>query len=302
MFMVINRVGFDVLHSQKTLGLYNKMFSTTLNKLESIGSCIPFFIEQSAIYEFDCLDDCGLDDDKTGEDVVGFKENIQFKNFGLTINEKVLLSKVSLEIKKGEKVAIFGKNGCGKSSLMTALLRFIDYEGDIIIDGKNVKEISVTSQRSLIAYVPQNPQIMEGTILENLKFGNNKISNDTVLDLCKAYKTHNIFKHFENGYSTNVGESGKFLSGGQKQQLSFMRAVIKDSDIYLIDEPTSNLDKKSEFEMLNLVFEKMTKKTVIAIIHNPKFLEKFDKILGVHDGVISVYTSYDDFLMDKNLY
>jgi ABC-type multidrug transport system fused ATPase/permease subunit len=143
---------------------------------------------------------------------------------------------------------------------------------------------------------------MEGTILENLKFGNNKISNDTVLDLCKAYKTHNIFKHFENGYSTNVGESGKFLSGGQKQQLSFMRAVIKDSDIYLIDEPTSNLDKKSEFEMLNLVFEKMTKKTVIAIIHNPKFLEKFDKILGVHDGVISVYTSYDDFLMDKNLY
>ncbi|EOB13390.1 ATP-binding/permease protein cydC [Nosema bombycis CQ1] len=81
-----------------------------------------------------------------------------------------------------------------------------------------------------------------------------------------------------------------------------MRAVIKDSDIYLIDEPTSNLDKKSEFEMLNLAFEKMIEKAVIAILHNPKFLEKFDKILGVHDGVVSVYTSYDDFLMDKNLY
>ncbi|KAF9762063.1 ABC transporter B family member 24, mitochondrial [Nosema granulosis] len=300
-FMAVYGVGFLRLANQASMLLYGKIFTTTLSKFESIGSCIPYFIEQSAIFEYTCMEDLELDDLLESEQVSQLESKIEFKNFGISVNDKVLLEDVNFEILKGEKVAIVGKNGCGKSTILNTLLRFVDYQGEVLIDGKESKSLSVVSQRSIISYIPQDPHVIEGTVLENIKYGNQNVPNEQIIKLCRSNKTHHVFKQFENGYSTNVGENGKFLSGGQKQQVSFMRAIVKDGDLYLVDEPTSNLDKTAESDMLNLLLN-MEKKTVVMILHNPKFLSDFDKILGIHDQRVSVYTSYNAFLKDEHLY
>lgn len=301
-FVALYGLGFERLANYEAISLYGKIFMTTIGKFESIGKNIPYFIEQSAVFEYTCLDDCDVEDLRNSELKTNFKDNIEFRDFSLTIDGSVLLRDVNFMVNKGEKVAIVGKNGCGKSSILKTLLRFVDYEGKVLIDGNDTQDMSTTSQRSMMAYIPQNPHIIEGTVLENIKYGNKEIRNEVLIDLCRSYKTHYIFKHFENGYSTNVGESGKFLSGGQKQQVSFMRAIVKDSDLYLVDEPTSNLDNKAEADMLNLIFNNMKEKTVLVILHNPKYLSMFDKILGIHNRGVNVYTSYNEFVKDEHLY
>lgn len=287
-------LGFEELNNHAAISFYNKLFLSTLDKFESIGNCIPYFIEQSAIFEYTCLEGCEAEDFSDTGFPVNFENEIRFVNFGLQVDGVRLIQDSTFTVKKGEKVAIYGRNGCGKSSLMKVLLGFIEYDGEIYIDEKNLRDIPLYEQRCLFAYVPQNPHIIEGTVLENLKYGNINITDEQVYGLCQTYKTHEIFRRFENGYTTNVGESGKFLSGGQKQQISFMRSIIKDSDFYLIDEPTSNLDVSAEIEMLDSILTKKFDKTVLAILHNPKLLCRFDKFLIVKDSKVTAYNSFEE--------
>jgi ABC-type bacteriocin/lantibiotic exporter with double-glycine peptidase domain len=121
-----------------------------------------------------------------------------------------------------------------------------------------------------------------------------------VVELSKTYKTHRVFKEMENGYLTQVGENGRNMSGGQKQQISFLRGIIKDSDIMLVDEPTANLDHHAEKEMIGAILK--SDKTVLVIIHNFQYLSKFDKILGINNKKVNVYENYDDFNNDMHLY
>lgn len=301
-YLALKRQGFNSIATFADLSIYNKMFLSLKNKIDTIGQDVVNLICHGANLKYDCIRDSEEDDNGKGMIVRSLNEKIEFKDFGLNFNTHILLKNTNFEIYKGEKVAIVGKNGTGKSTLMKTLLRFYNHDGEILIDGVNTKQISVSSQRSLMAYIPQTPYMVEGSVIANIKYSNPKITDSEVIDLSKMYKTHRIFKTLEDGYSTNVGENGRFLSGGQRQQVSFLRAVVKNSDIFLIDEPTANLDHVAEADMIGTIFQKMPDKTVLVIIHSFQYLSKFDKIIGLHNKGINVYTSFDDFKTDMHLY
>jgi ABC-type multidrug transport system fused ATPase/permease subunit len=231
-----------------------------------------------------------------------FEHSIVFKDMRMEVNGKHLFDVKDVTIRKGEKVAIVGKNGCGKTSLMNVLLRLREYEGQAFIDNIDMMKIDKKAQRKLISFIPQNPSIFEGSILDNLRYSCPEISQEKVMARCEEFNTHDLFSKMKNGYLTEVGENGKFLSGGQKQKLSFMRAVIKNADIFIFDEPTSNLDVNAESEILEYLFTKLKTKTSIVIIHNQNYLNKFDKIIGIANNEVQVYEDYTEFLKNEHLY
>lgn len=231
-----------------------------------------------------------------------FNDRIIFRNLSVKAGESTLFHDVNLTINKGEKIALVGKNGTGKSTLIDILLRFKEYSGTIYIDGKDMKDIYKFDQRSKVSYIPQNPGLISGTVLDNLIYHDSSLSKEYVIEICRQYGYHDTFIELNNGYETDVGENGRLLSGGQKQKISFMRGVIKNGDVVICDEPTSNLDPQSEIQMIDHIFGNLSEKTVIAIIHKHSLLNRFDKIIGIYNHGIRIYTDYLEFIKDSNLF
>lgn len=202
----------------------------------------------------------------------------------------------SLSISPGEKIALTGRNGSGKSSFIKALLGLNRYSGDALINGMQISTINENALHALISYVPQDPHIMDGTVLDNLTYGMESPSYEEAIKTCLLYGVHGTFESLKNGYMTRTGEDGKFLSGGQCQLLSFMRAVLKDAPIFIMDEPTSSLDFTASRELLDRVFTHLASKTVILSTHNPLHLGRFDKILNIRDGAMEVHSDTEWFM------
>ncbi|KAF9762644.1 Iron-sulfur clusters transporter atm1, mitochondrial [Nosema granulosis] len=294
---------FHKLSDKNGFVLYNKLYCSIKN---SIG-----FIREDVLSITQYLTDIGdskvinalKDEDNSGSLIVQtFKNEIVLKNLTAYVEEQKIFTIDEVTIKKGEKVAIVGKNGTGKSTLLNIILRLRDYEGNAYIDSIEMREISKTHQRSMISYIPQNPSVFEGSVLDNLRYACPNTDEQKIMAICEEFRTHELFAGLKDGYQTEVGESGKYLSGGQKQKLSFMRAVLKDGDIFLFDEPTSNLDVQAEEEVLNHLFSKLQAKTALVILHNPIYLSKFDKILGIYNGEVKVYEKYSEFVKSEHLY
>lgn len=231
-----------------------------------------------------------------------FNNTIQIENLMLKANDRVLLKDINFVINRGEKIALVGKNGTGKSTFLDVLLRFKDYSGTILIDNVNMKDIYEFDQRANISYISQIPGIISGTVLDNLRYHDNSIPLEEIESKCEEYGYHETFSNLIDGYNTNVGENGRFLSGGQKQKISFMRGIIKNGDVFIMDEPTANLDPQSEIQIINHIFNKMEDKTVIMIVHKHNLLEKADKIVGIYNNEMRIYTDYTEFMLDSHLY
>lgn len=243
---------------------------------------------------------CRLDrpeQEKGGDVVIGERaEEIQANALELRVDGRAINSNLSFDIKKGEKVAITGPNGTGKSTFIKTLLRFQECGGLLLIGGVPQKLINVKSLRRLFGYVPQDHQIMDNTVIYNLCYGQEKIDEEEVYSLCKEFNCHEFFTNLSNGYLTRTGEGGKLLSGGQKQRISLMRAIIRGSPIILMDEPTSNLDKYSEIAFIKGICEPKNKRTVIVILHNLDLLPYFNKILYFDKDSVQTYNSHGEFL------
>lgn len=225
-------------------------------------------------------------------------ENAQIKvtNGAIDFNEvrfgyddnKEIIKGVTFDIKPGQKIALVGESGEGKTTLTNLLLRLYDpTSGEIKVDDQDITEFSRGSLRDQVAVVFQEPNLFSGTIKENIGYSDNKSTDKDIERAAKAANAHEFIKDFENGYDTEIGERGLKLSGGQKQRIAIARAIHKDAPILVLDEATSSLDSKSELLVQEALETLMKDRTTIIIAHRLSTIQNVDVIVALKNGKVS---------------
>ncbi|WP_394923366.1 ABC transporter ATP-binding protein [uncultured Robinsoniella sp.] len=250
--------------------------------------------------------------DKYGDSFYPKKENwetlhgeIEFKDVSFHYpdgNEEVL-SHFNLKIPEGTTVAIVGETGAGKSTLVNLACRFFEpTQGKILIDGKDYRERSQLWLHSNIGYVLQNPHLFSGTVMENIRYGNLEATDEQVIAAAKAVSADLVVDKLENGYQSDVGEGGDRLSTGEKQLISFARAVLADPRIFVLDEATSSIDTQTEQLIQNATMQLLEGRTSFLIAHRLSTIRKADVILVVKDGKIIEQGKHLELLKKKGYY
>lgn len=214
-----------------------------------------------------------------------------------------LFKDFSLTIKAGEHVGLVGASGSGKTTLTKLLLRFADINnGEILIDGQNIADVTQTSLRHKIAYVPQEPLLFHRSLRENIAYGRPDSSEKEIIDAAKQAYAWDFINKMPGGLDTTVGERGVKLSGGQRQRIAIARAILKDAPILILDEATSALDSESE-KLIQRAFTKLMKgRTSIVIAHRLSTIKQLDKIVVMEDGRIIEFGSHQELLNKKGTY
>ncbi|GGH53562.1 multidrug ABC transporter ATP-binding protein [Dyadobacter endophyticus] len=199
-----------------------------------------------------------------------------------------VLKGVSLDVRAGEKIALVGYSGAGKSTIVQLLMRFYEYQsGEILVDGKPLPEYGISALRKNIAIVPQEVMLFGGTIYENIAYGEPSASREAIVDAAKRAYALEFIESFPEGFETIVGERGIKLSGGQRQRIAIARAILKDPKILILDEATSSLDAESEKLVQVALDELMKNRTTIVIAHRLATIRKVDMIYVLREGRIA---------------
>lgn len=231
--------------------------------------------------------------------------NISFKNIDFVYPHTGIhaLRNFNLEIKRGEKVAIVGKTGSGKSTIAQLMMRMYDVEkGTLEYDGINIKDFEVSKLRAQIGYVPQDVFLFSDTVQNNIAFGKEFAEREEVIEAAKSAAVHNEILTFSKQYDTVIGERGVTLSGGQKQRISIARALIKQNQIIIFDDCLSAVDARTENEVVSNLYHYLREKTAIIITHRIFSLLNFDKIVVMHDGKVVETGNHQSLLELNGLY
>lgn len=232
----------------------------------------------------------------------GFKSKIEIENLKFRYDSKYVLNGVSLEINKGETVALVGPSGGGKSTLIDFIPRFHDPEsGSLKIDGVDFRKLKLSSLRKLMGVVTQEAVLFNDTVYNNIAFGIDA-TLDEVKNAAKIANAHEFIEGLEDGYQSNVGDRGMKLSGGQRQRLTIARAILQNPPILLLDEATSALDTESERLVQDALVKLMENRTTIVIAHRLSTIQNADKIVVLREGEIIEQGNHNTLLQKDGLY
>ena len=232
-----------------------------------------------------------------------FHDSVSIKNINFKYEDEIVLKNFSLDIKKGQTVALVGQSGSGKSTIANLLTRFYDVqEGEIKIDESNIKDLNLQSLRGLMGLVTQDSILFNDTIKGNIALGKLDATDAEIIDALKIANAYEFVEKLPKGIYTNIGDSGNKLSGGQKQRLSIARAVLKNPPIMILDEATSALDTESEKFVQVALENMMQNRTSIVIAHRLSTIQKADKIVVMKNGQIAEQGSHDELLAMNGTY
>lgn len=280
--------------------IYARLFSQPLS---TIGQSMSSIQQASAASKrvFNMLESEELEDESTKtKQLTDIKGNVEFKNVRFGYNkDDVVIKDFSINIKQGQKVAIVGPTGAGKTTLVNLLMRFYESDsGEILIDGVNIKDVKRENVRDLFDMILQDTWLFEGTIRENLTYGKDSVSDDELDKVCSVVGIKHFIDTLKDRYNTKI-DGGLGLSEGQKQQLTIARAMIKNSPLLILDEATSSVDTRTELVIQKAMDELTIGRTSFIIAHRLSTIKNADIILVLRDGDIVEQGNHKQ-LLDKN--
>lgn len=278
---------------------YTKPFNEITGVITELQSAFA-----SARRVFAVLDEEPEVSDENGLEPEKCSGSIEIKNVSFSyVPEVPLIQNLNLSVKPGQRIAIVGPTGCGKTTLINLLMRFYDVnEGEILIDGVNIKNMKRKNLRSLYGMVLQDTWLFTGTVKENISYGNPTASLDEVVNAAKTAHAHSFIKRLENGYDTELSEDGGSLSQGQKQLLSISRIMLAEPSMLILDEATSSIDTMTE-QRIQKAFAKLMKgRTSFIIAHRLSTIKDADLILVMKDGNIIEQGKHDELIEKGGFY
>jgi subfamily B ATP-binding cassette protein MsbA len=282
------------------------LFSQILNPAKALTSA--WYNLQKGFASLDRIDHILDAEDTVAEKanpavIIDFEHAIEYKNLSFKYNTKNVLNNINLKIEKGKTIALVGPSGAGKTTLADLLPRFYDCtEGELLIDGKNVKDLSIHSLRGLIGVVSQETVLFNDSVANNILLGKQGATKAEIEEAGRIANAQEFIAKLDGGYTYNIGDRGTKLSGGQRQRLSIARAVLKNPPILILDEATSALDTESEKLVQDALTVLMKTRTSIVIAHRLSTIQNADEIIVLNDGEIVERGTHNDLINKGGLY
>lgn len=244
-----------------------------------------------------------VNDSPNAKQLQEFSNSIEFKNVTFAYDDKVILKNINLIIKKGQTIALVGSSGAGKSTLADLIPRFHDVtDGELLIDGVNIKNYTLYSLREQMGIVTQEPILFNDTIANNIALGQFDIAKEKIEDAAKIANAYDFITRKEGGFDSNIGDRGSKLSGGERQRLTIARAVLKNPPILILDEATSSLDTESERLVQDAINKMMQNRTSIVIAHRLSTIRHADEIIVLQKGEIAERGTHDALIAKGGFY
>ena len=283
---------------------YNKQFTQPINQIAQISSMLQAMVAAAErVFEF--LEQPEEIETAKGEiDTSKIKGNVEFKhvNFGYD-EDKTIINDFSANIKEGQKIAIVGPTGAGKTTMVKLLMRFYDVNsGEINIDGHNIKDFKRGELRKMFGMVLQDTWLFGGTVKENIKYGNEEATDGEVIEAAKAAHVHHFIKTLPKGYNSILNEESSNVSAGQKQLLTIARVILANPKILILDEATSSIDTRTEIQIQKAMDNLMKGRTSFVIAHRLSTIRDADLILVMKDGDIIEQGNHEELLAANGFY
>ncbi len=283
---------------------YNKRFTQPIEQIAQVSAMLQAMVAAAErIFEF-LEEEEEVKEADNNIDTTKLKGNVEFKNVRFGYNEdRIIINDFSSKIKEGQKIAIVGPTGAGKTTMVKLLMRFYDVNsGEILVDGHNIKDFKRGDLRKMFGMVLQDTWLFGGTVKENIKYGNPDASDSEVIEAAKAAHVNHFIKTLPKGYNSVLNEESSNVSAGQKQLLTIARVILADPKILILDEATSSIDTRTELQIQSAMDNLMKGRTSFIIAHRLSTIKNADLILVMNHGDIVEQGTHEELLAKNGFY